>query len=522
MTIENKSGCWVQAVDLRYPSLKDNTADADRLIEALKKQLDTDKVEIDFCLLRRLPDLLRNWKYRLRCILSKNRKGWILTSITKLQDADSIGGVAVDLGTSRVVLRLVDLLTGRILAESSFDNPQISIGPDILSRIHFADMDGGLEKLNSLIIDGLNKNIALLCNSCKLKLANIHLISVAGNTAMTHLFLKLNPHWLIREPYIPVVNRPGFVKAKELGITVNSQAMVFVFPNIGSYFGGDLIAGILFSGLNEAEDTSVLVDVGTNAEVVLGNRNWLIACAGAAGPALEGGVTRMGMMAGPGVIDKVSIDPATYNFNIHTIDNMPPKGICGSGLIDLAAQLFLAGLMDIRGKLISSRCGGRIFKKDGIDHLLVVSAKESADKTDLAISQADIDSLIRSKAAMYTILETITSSVGMLLNDLSTFYVAGTFGSFINPRSAISIGMMPDLPTETYKTLGNSSLGGATMAIRSSKCMDDIDKIREHITYLELNVNQDFMNRFSAAKFLPHTNLSLFPSVKTIRAVTSQ
>jgi uncharacterized 2Fe-2S/4Fe-4S cluster protein (DUF4445 family) len=297
-------------------------------------------------------------------------------------------------------------------------------------------------------------------------------------------------------------------------LLVNPGARVYVFPNIGSYFGGDLIAGILYSGLNQQEETAILVDVGTNAEVVLGNKNWMIACAGAAGPALEGGAARMGMMAGPGVIDRVTIDPDTRQVDIHTIEDLSPVGICGSGLIDLAAQLFLCGMLDIRGKYVAAACGSRLKDIDGLNHLVVVDRKDSATGRDLSISQADIDSLIRSKAAMYTILETLTASVGMEPRGLTRFYVAGTFGSFINPVSAISIGMIPDLALDCYRTLGNSSLGGAVRILECSGLMEEVDRIQGSITYLELNVNQDFMNRFSAAKFLPHTDPSLFPSVK--------
>jgi uncharacterized 2Fe-2S/4Fe-4S cluster protein (DUF4445 family) len=343
------------------------------------------------------------------------------------------------------------------------------------------------------------------------------MLAVAGNTTMTHLFMGLSPRWIIREPYIPVVNKPPLVKARSLGIQINPNSRALIFPNIGSYFGGDLIAGILYSEIDKKEETAILVDVGTNAEVVLGNRNWLIACAGAAGPALEGGVTRMGMTAGPGVIDKIAIDPDTREFTIHTIEDKPPRGICGSGVIDLAAQLFLGGMIDIRGKFLPARCGSRLNEIDGLLHLTVVPADQSGTGADLTISQADVDSLIRSKAAMYTILETITASVGMALGDLKRFYVAGTFGSFIDPRSAITIGMLPDLVLEAYKPLGNSSLGGATLALTATDCLAEMDRIRDRITYLELNVNQEFMNRFSAAKFLPHTDPSLFPSVKVVR-----
>ncbi len=506
---------WVRRISLASPSLKDNTADAERLAGALKRDLKTDFVQLDLDMIRMLPDFLRKCHYTVRCVVFKDRERYLLTGVLDSQGKNQAAGLAVDLGTSRVVIKLLDLETGETFGETAFDNPQGAVGPDILTRIHFAGTQDGLNHLNELIIESLNREILKLCEQCGYVPEDIFIVTVAGNTAMTHLFLKINPYWIIREPYIPATNRPGLVMAEELGIRVNPFARIMVFPNIGSYFGGDLIAGILFSGINKKEETAILVDVGTNAEVVLGNENWLIACAGAAGPALEGGVTRMGMMAGPGVIDKVSIDPKTKEFSIRTIENKTPVGICGSGLIDLAAQLFSADMIDIRGKFILSNCRERLKEIDGIYHLVVVSSEESATGQDLTISQLDLDSLIRSKAAMFTILETITETVAIRFSELSAFYVAGTFGSFIDPLSAISIGMLPDLPLESYKSLGNSSLGGATLVLTQPQCLDEIDKIRDRITYMELNVNQDFMNRFSAAKFIPHTDTTLFPSVKS-------
>ncbi|MBW2431862.1 MAG: DUF4445 domain-containing protein [Deltaproteobacteria bacterium] len=507
---------WIKTVSLPPPNLQDNTADSERLIAALKSSLQTDDaIHIDLDLIEKLPNILRQNDFKVRCIVFKDRQQWHMVGIAPANDSQPAAGLAVDLGTSRIALRLLNLADGHTLAESGFDNPQLTVGPDILARIHFTETSGGLIKLNDLIIGGLNQAIRDICQSSAIETKNIYALAVAGNTAMTHLFLKLNPRWIIREPYIPVINKPDVLKAAELGLQVNPLARVLVFPNIGSYFGGDLIAGILYSGLHSAADPAVLVDVGTNAEVVLGNANWMIACAGAAGPALEGGVTKMGMMAGPGVVDKITINPENYAFDLHTIENKAPKGICGSAVIDLAAQLFLSGMIDIRGKLMPAACGKRLKEIGGLLHLVVVPADQSATGADLTVSQADLDSLIRSKAAMYTILETITMSVGMELKDLITFYVAGTFGSFIDPRSAITIGMLPDLPLESYRPLGNSSLGGAALALTSADCLSEIDRIRDSITYLELNVNQDFMNRFSAAKFLPHTNASLFPSVKT-------
>ena len=508
---------FVIRVTLSIPALEDNRADADRLTAVLKKKLNTKVVKIDLYLLRILPEILRQCNYSVRCILFKDRDGWILSGITKsnFDNAEIVAGVAVDLGTTKIVLRLLDLETGNVLGETAFDNPQISIGPDVLARIHYANKKGGLEHLRKLVIQGLNNNITDFCSQLNLKVNNIYSMAIAGNTAMTHLFMGLDPSRLIREPYIPVVNLPDVTRASELGLELNPGARVFIFPNIGSYFGGDLIAGIVYCGMNKDEKISILVDVGTNAEVVLGNNQWLMACAGAAGPALEGGVSKMGMMAGPGVIDRVVINPVTLSIDVHTIDNLPPRGICGSGLIDLAAQLFLSKMIDIRGKLVPKVCGKKIKTIDGINYLILVPDKFSATGKDLTISQIDLNSLRSSKAAMYTILEVITATAGLTPEELQNFYVAGTFGCFIDPKAAITIGMLPDIPLKNYKPLGNSSLEGASMALVLPDIINEIDKIRDNITYLELNVNQEFMNKFSGAKFFPHTDSTRFPSVVT-------
>ncbi len=512
-----RTNAWIKTVSVPPPSLKDNTADAERVVRALKPAVGRESVLIDLELLQKLPRLLRESVSALHCILFKDRHRWTLIDLLPRTEALPAAGLAVDLGTTRLALRLIDLKTCNTLGETSFPNPQVSVGPDILTRIHFSESPGGLQTLNRLLMDALNRHIEHLCRSIGMEPKHIYTLSVAGNTTMTHLFLGLDLHRLIREPYTPVINRPDPVIASTLGIHVHPAARVFVFPNVGSYLGGDLIAGILFSGIHKQSNISILVDVGTNAEVILGNADWLMGCAGAAGPALESGVTRMGMTAGPGVIDRIERNPAPGDadpFLIHTIDNLPARGICGSGLIDLAACLFEAGMIDIRGKLVPEKCGSRYLERHGVPCLMVRPAEASPAGEDLIISQADLESLFRSKAAMYTILETITAAVGVSFHEICAFFVAGAFGAFITPRSAVTIGMLPDLPLDRYQPIGNSSLGGAALAITSSTVLDDIDRIRDNITYLELNVNQEFMNRFSAAKFIPHTDMDRFPSVK--------
>jgi uncharacterized 2Fe-2S/4Fe-4S cluster protein (DUF4445 family) len=504
---------WVVDAELERPSLSNNTADADRLVQALRPRLGNDRVAIDLDLLKILPRQLRQAGYKVRCVVFRDRGGWVLAGLRSAAETAQPIGAAVDLGTSRVVVRLVGLLTGENLGESAFDNPQNTVGPDVLTRVHHAQTEAGLTQLTRLMSDGLNREISLLCHAIGATAADVHLVALAGNTVMTHLLMGLPPRWIVREPYIPVVNRPNLIAPAALGLDIHAGGRIFVFPNIGSYFGGDLIAGILSAGLHRSQQTAMLVDVGTNAEVVLGNNAWMIGCAGAAGPALESGVTRMGTIAAPGVIDRVRIDPHTRRFELHTIDDLPPKGICGSGVIDLAAGLFKAGMLDIRGKLRAEACGDRLREKDGMAHLVLVPSEDAVTGQALTVSQADFDSLLRSKAAMYTILETVTASVGMTPEQLSRFYVAGTFGAFIDPEAAISIGMLPDLPRDHYQVLGNSCLEGASLVLQSPRYLDEIEDIRQRITYLELNVNQEFMNRFSAAKFLPHTDRERFPSV---------
>jgi uncharacterized 2Fe-2S/4Fe-4S cluster protein (DUF4445 family) len=504
---------WVLTVRLAPPSLQDNTGDADRLLNALKHELHCDRFRVDFEVLADLAHCLRAWDYVIRCVLARDRDGWILCDVCDPQSDFIVAGLAVDLGTTRIALRLLDLQTQAVLAEDRLDNPQVEIGLDVLSRVHYAASKTGRFELQGLVVKELNQACQALCASCSLSTECIKFLSVAGNTAMTHLFLGLDPSWLIKEPYIPVVNSPGLVAAKDVGLKVGRGARMYVFPNVGSYFGGDLIAGILFSGLHMRTDLSMLVDVGTNAEVVLGNKDWLIACAGAAGPALESGVTDIGMLAQEGAIDRVTIDPESKAFDLRTLGRKKPKGICGSGLIDLVAQLYLARMIDPRGQLVPKECGQRLYRQADVTALELVSGRESATGEPLLIDQRSLDSLKKAKAAMFTVLETLSASLGLSPESVDRFFVAGAFGSVIRPASAVTIGMLPDLSVDKFRVLGNSSLGGAQKLMESSAQVDVVNAIRDRVTYLELNVNQDFMNRFSAAQFFPHTDPSRFPSV---------
>jgi uncharacterized 2Fe-2S/4Fe-4S cluster protein (DUF4445 family) len=506
---------YVRTIALTPPALGNNTADAQRLEQALKKELKTGFVHIPQALMVDLPERLRVWDWRAKVVLFKDRRSFVVVDLLDPEASDPVLGAAVDIGTTRMVISLMDLETGEKLGETGFDNPQADIGPDVLTRIHHAKTPAGREELKRLAVDALNQHLAWLCRENSQTPDRVFLMAGAGNTAMTHLFAGLPAFGIIQEPYIPCTNIPDTMDAADLGLDIHPGGQVFLFPNIGSYFGGDLLAGILAADLDQKEHPCIMVDVGTNAEIVLGNKDWLMACAGAAGPALESGVSRMGMTAKPGVIDRVRVDPETRDLVIHTIDDEPAVGICGSGMIDLAAALFVSGRIDIRGKLVPEACGDRLMDEDGIAAFELVAAEESGTGGAICLSQVDLNSLTSAKAAMYTILEVIVSqTAGLSFSDLERFYVAGTFGSFINPASAITIGMLPDIPTDRFQVLGNTSLKGAELLLTDSDAFDRVMAIRDTITYIELNVNQGFMNLFSGAKFYPHTDRSRFPSVQ--------
>ena len=497
------------------PALGNNTADAQRLEQALKKELDTGYVHIPWHLVPDLTARLRAWNWQAKVVLFRDRRSFVVVDLLDPADAAPVLGAALDIGTTRMVISLVDLETGKTLAETGFDNPQADIGADVLTRIHHARTPTGRAELQDLAVTAVNRHLAQLCKENKTAPERVFLLAGAGNTAMTHLFAGLPAFGIIQEPYIPCSNIPDTLAAHRIGLTMHPKGQVFLFPNIGSYFGGDLLAGILAADLDRKEDPCIMVDVGTNAEIVLGSRDWLMACAGAAGPALESGVSQIGMTAKPGVIDRVAVETSTRELMIHTIDDQPPVGICGSGMIDLAAALFLTGRIDIRGKLVPEACEGRLKDQDGILAFVLVDAADSGTGIPICLSQVDLNSLTSAKAAMYTILEVIVAqTAGLLFEDLETFYVAGTFGSFINPTSAISIGMLPDIPKDRFQVLGNTSLKGARQVLIDPDAFDRVMAVRDTITYIELNVNQSFMTLFSGAKFYPHTDRSRFPSVE--------
>jgi len=498
------------------PSLSDNTADLDRLKAAMPQT--EQLVRIPFSSMAPLAAQFR----------AAGFKGWVvahnllgqLELFDFLPEEPLLLGAALDLGSTHLEASLIDLLSGKVLARRTALNQQVEYGADILTRIHYAAKENGLRQLQHAVRDSINGLLAQLCQEAAVLPEAIYTLTVAGNTTMVHLLLGLHLYHLCREPYIPLVNAPDPFLAAEIGLKLHPQAMTWILPSRGSYFGGDLISGILAVALDQEAQPAMLIDVGTNAEVVLGGRDWLLACAGAAGPALEGGVAHMGMRAAPGAIEQVSIDRETWQLSWRSIADAPPLGICGSGLIDLAAELYLAQIIDLRGKFQKEFPSQSAAQRQFIQERFVRHGDETAFflTEGVAISQTDLDAMMRSKAAMYAILETLTAQVGLSFEEIERIYVAGAFGEHISPRQAITLGMLPDLPLKRFQPAGNTSLAGAEMLLLDHTLWARAQDICRRITYLELNVNQDFMIRFSGSRFIPHTDPSRFPSVPDFSA----
>jgi uncharacterized 2Fe-2S/4Fe-4S cluster protein (DUF4445 family) len=506
------------ALTMRHPSLSDNRADDRRLKDAIKESSGIHDLFIPLDMKKKLSQKLREYDFTVEVIVVYTGAVWELADIRDAAVPAQLYGISVDLGSSTLAFYLVDMRKGEVVDLHSIENPQIPYGEDILTRIYMAHNEEGRNLLQSLILEGFSEAVYELEKRNKLVRDDIFAMTVAGNTTMIHFFLNLPVDTLCREPYIPVVNIPGIVRNGELSLPLHEKGVCYVLPNVGSYFGGDVIAGIVMSQIFQYDHYSFIIDVGTNAEVVLGNKDILIVSAGSAGPGLEGDILEFGMRATGGAIDSVVIDPETLSLTYHTLGSEKARGLCGSGAIDLLAQMFLAGLVDQRGIIQKDKIPERMVETDRGIAFVVVPKEESAFDRDIIFSEADIQNLLRSKAAMYSILTVAASYFGISFDDIAQFYVAGNFGSHINPQSAITIGMLPQMPADRFVDLGNASGAGAILILLFNEARAALDEIMEKIFYLEMNVESNFMNELTAALFLPHTNETLFPNVmKDIR-----
>jgi uncharacterized 2Fe-2S/4Fe-4S cluster protein (DUF4445 family) len=472
----------VKNINVPRPSDDDKRADDQRIRDALGM----DGLEIPLPVLRKLsPEKGSGYS----CVIGRTKCGAKLIDVK----APSSYSVALDLGTTNLVAALYDNVAQRVVSEVKVENPQIAYGSDILTRMHHAMLDKA-EELNRLLMYGVNSVIARLCHDAGIDTHCVHALTAAGNTVMSHFFLGLDVSTIPVEPFVPVVRKPGFFNAAELHLDIHQEALVYVFPNAGSYVGGDIIAGILASEMFNSDEPSILIDVGTNAEIVIGSRDWMLVGAGAAGPALEEGIAGIGKRAEKGIIYDVEIHNG--EIECRTFDNAPPAGICGSGMVSLIYEMYRNsiigndGILNEEHKDVSIQDEERLFSiRDG-----------------LVIRQTEIDNFLSSKAAMFTLLLVLLRSVGLQFSDIRKVYVAGALGNGIDAGKAAGIGMLPDWPAEGIIPIGNASLEGAQMLLKDSSLLEREDEIINNITYKHMHDDPEFMKEFRGAIFIPHTN----------------
>lgn len=509
-------------LEIEPPSLADQTADLDRLRRALAQQHGIEELRADLGALRGLARTLRDadWKVAATLEMRDRVSGTYLpprlVDIRPAAVPSGAYGLAVDVGTTSVVVYLVDFGTGQVVDTASAYNAQIACGEDVISRIVYSQRDDGLARLQTLVIGTINELVDELAQRNHLRPDDVHEVVAAGNTTMTHLLLGLDPKYIREEPYVPTVAVPPRLTAAELGLGVNPQARVYCLPGVGSYVGGDITAGVISSGMFATDKLTLFIDVGTNGEMVLGNKEWLISCACSAGPAFEGGGVGHGMRATSGAVEDVWVNSETFAATYTTIDNAPPQGICGSGLIDLLGELFVTGVIDKGGRLnraLASKTP-RVRKTDRGWEYVVAWAAETGVGHDIVLTEGDVGNLVRAKAAIYAGFSVLCRSVGIEVGDVEQILIGGAFGQYISVEKAIEIGLLPDQPVERFHFLGNTSALGAYTALLCVTMRREVLEVARKMTYLELSADNSFMEEYTSALFLPHTDLDAFPTVK--------
>jgi uncharacterized 2Fe-2S/4Fe-4S cluster protein (DUF4445 family) len=512
-------------LQLKEPTLDNNLSDVTQIKQSLAKVanmdgFNPDNITIPVTLLHTLPTFLRQNSWEITVTLSRLNGCYEIINVESGDTTEHNYGICVDIGTTTIVIELINLNTGKSLGTKSNYNKQKVCGEDVLSRIMYAE-EHGIDKLQNLVIENINYLIHELLESVKdkgieIKKDEILNIVLAGNTTMTHMFLGLDPIYIRREPYIPVLNTVPAIKASELNLDINPEAVVYCLPNRASWVGGDITGDILASNLHQQKELSLLIDVGTNGEVVLGNSEWMMACSCSAGPAFEGGEVQFGINASVGAIEKVQLTEE-LDVKYKTIDNAPPKGICGSGLIDTLAELFTHKVIDRNGQFKSIKTP-RLKIVEGEKVFIIAYAPETGfdHKIDIYITETDIKNILRTKAAVFAAGYVLLRLLGYTFNDVKNIFIAGGFGNYLDTKKAIMLGLLPDVPMKKFKFIGNGSLAGAYLVLLSQEKLAEAEKIYQKLTYMELSVRNDFYNEFVSSIFLPHTNLDLFPSVKEI------
>lgn len=514
---EHRPAALRRIVLLEPPSLEGNADDWSRLLSALRQQIPEATHRPVTTTVRALAELsatLRAHDMQVAVYILDLLAGFEVVRVLPVDQAPPPLGVAVDIGTTTVVVQLVDLEEPEVLARAGTHNRQSRYGDDVITRIIYAaEGPAQAEQLQEVVVGTINDLITQALATAGFARDDVLVAMVAGNTTMQHLFLGLPADQIRLEPYVPVATNYPVSRASELGLTAHASAAVIQLPAVASYVGGDVVAGMLAAGLADQEDLGLFVDIGTNGEMVLGNRDWLVACACSAGPCFEGGGITSGMRATNGAIQSITIDAESLATQVRTIGNSRPAGLCGSGLIDCLSALRQAGLIDRAGTF---QGGGRACFREGDDGLefVLIAGNASASGDDIVVTEADVKNLIRAKGAVFAGVRALLAAIEADMQSLVRVVVAGGFGSHLNIADAIRIGMLPDLPHERYRFMGNTSIKGARAALLSTQAYQRAQELASAITVIELSLGSMYMEEFVSALFLPHTDLSLFPSVQ--------
>ncbi|MHC4618906.1 MAG: ASKHA domain-containing protein, partial [Planctomycetota bacterium] len=468
-------------VKMSPPTVHDNTADHERLYLAIRDQIDAPIMQTGFRILQTLSNVLRITNYEVAVTVGRRGGTTEVIEVEPARRSDTNFAVAVDVGTTTIVAHLVDLTRATTVDTEATYNSQINFGEDYIRRIIYAEENNAFDEMQNRIVHDINNLIVTLAERQRIDLLDITTIICAGNTAMVHFLLNLDPTRIRREPYIASAGFVPPIRAAEVGIQINKRGLLYCLPSVAAYVGSDVVAGVLATRLHTRQRISLFADIGTNGEVVLGNRDWLVCASSSAGPAFEGSGVRHGMRAGAGAIEKLSIHP-DGSCEFRTIGDRHPAGICGSGLLDTLAELFSNGIIDRTGRF---RTNGnpRVTEGDeGLQYQLVPPANEHQE---IVITQADIDNLIRSKAGVFAAIRVLMESTQTKPEDLDAVYLAGGFGNFLNTKQAVTVGMLPDVPLEKIQFVGNTSIAGAKTVLLSRKALETAEEIANSMTYFD-------------------------------------
>ncbi len=492
-------------LEIAPPTIQDHTSDLERVRLALaEKGLETMRFSHDF--VARLGKALREMNWNVNLDFTEDLYA---VSISSSEQVDRYG-IAVDIGTTTVVLYLVNSSDGSLVDVGMTYNSQMRHGDDVITRIVYATEGGGLEELRSAVVHDINDILTPIAEKHGIRRDEIDSAVVSGNTTMSHLFWGFDPSSIREEPYVPTINAFPIWQAGTAGIDILAQAPVYTVPCVGSYVGGDIVAGVLASRMYLDPRISLFMDIGTNGEIVIGNNEWMMTAACSMGPCFEGSGIRHGMRATEGAIESVKLDPATLEPVLGIIGGETPSGICGSGMIDAISELFFSGVIDQRGKFIRERESGRVrMGHEGPEFVL-----RRGELKDIVLTEVDIENVMRAKAALYAGVSLLLREVGLSLDIVERVYIAGGFGNYLDVDKAIMIGMLPDLPREKFSFMGNTSIAGAYLCLMSGKMRREVEAIAAKMTYIELSVSHGFMDEYMSALFLPHTNIDFFPTVK--------